>query len=56
MPDTPRPQDASASEPVTDADQETPPTPQGRADDAPAGDGGADPDGHDDGDAATDAG
>lgn len=36
MPDTPRPQDASADEPVTDVDQERPPTPQGRTDNASA--------------------
>ena len=28
--DLPRPQDATADEPVTDADQAEPPTPQGR--------------------------
>ncbi len=33
MPDTPRPQDASATKPVTQTGQEIPPTPQGRADD-----------------------
>ena len=33
MPDTPRPQDVSASQPVTEVDQENDPTPQGRADD-----------------------
>ena len=33
MPDTPHPQDAKASEPVTDVDQENDPTTQGRADD-----------------------
>ena len=33
MPEPKRPQDATASEPVTDVDQETAPTPQGRADD-----------------------
>ncbi|WP_420457438.1 hypothetical protein [Rubrivirga sp.] len=33
MPDTTRPQDASATKPVTPTDQEIPPTPQGRADD-----------------------
>lgn len=33
MPDVPSPQDASPDEPVTDAKEETPPTPQGRADD-----------------------
>ena len=34
--DLPRPQDADASEPVTDVDQEVEPTPQGRVGD-PAG-------------------
>ena len=33
MPDVPSPQDASADEPVTDVDQERPPTEHGRADD-----------------------
>ncbi len=33
MPDVPRPQDASADEPVVDADEVTPPTTHGRADD-----------------------
>ena len=35
MPDSdlPTPQDADASEPVTDVDQEIEPTPQGRVDD-----------------------
>ncbi len=33
MPDVPSPQDASADDPVTEVDQETAPTPQGRADD-----------------------
>jgi hypothetical protein len=33
MPDPKRPQDATASEPVTDVDQKDDPTPQGRADD-----------------------
>ena len=33
MPDVPSPQDASADDPVTQVDQERPPTPQGRADD-----------------------
>lgn len=34
MPDTPTPQDAQATDPVVDADQTTPPTPQGRTDNA----------------------
>ncbi len=33
MPDQTRPQDVKASKPVTETDQERPPTPQGRADD-----------------------
>ena len=33
MPDVPSPQDVSADKPVTEADQEDAPTPQGRADD-----------------------
>lgn len=38
MPDTPRPQDVDPTKPVVDADQEHPPTPQGRTDsEAPAG-------------------
>ena len=49
MPDVPSPQDASADEPVTDVDQEREPTPQGRADDTPEGDGAANTDMRDDG-------
>ncbi len=33
MPDTTRPQDVDPAKPVTEVDQEVPPTPQGRADD-----------------------
>lgn len=48
MPDVPSPQDASADDPVTEVDQEKPPTPQGRADDTPEGDGAANTDVRDD--------